>query len=80
MAHLLNGEDRAKGGRARAAKARERRDSLRHERRGSRRLEEAAERLGEMLRADNLKTAEWADGVIKRHILAEPSKHLPSRS
>jgi hypothetical protein len=47
------------------------------ERRGSRRLEEAAERLGEMLRSDNLATAEWADSVIKRHILPEPSKHVP---
>lgn len=75
MAHVLTSEDRAKGGRVRAANARERREGLRYERRGSRRLEEAAERLGEMLRSDNLKTAMWADEVIKRHILPEPSKH-----
>ena len=56
VAHLLTKEDRAKGGLAPAAKARERRDSLVYERRGSRRLEEAAERLGEMLRSDNLPT------------------------
>jgi hypothetical protein len=39
------------------------------------RLVEAAERLGEMLRSDNLETAIWADEVIKRHILPETSKH-----
>jgi hypothetical protein len=38
------------------------------------RLVEAAERLGEMLRSDNL-PAMWADEVIKRHILPEMSKH-----
>jgi hypothetical protein len=41
------------------------------------RLEEAAERLGAMLRSNNLATAEWANDVIKRHILPEPSKHVP---
>jgi hypothetical protein len=76
-AHILNREDRAKGGRARAAKAGERRGSLLNERRGSKRLEEAAQRLGELLRSDRLETAEWADTVIKKHILPEPSKHLP---
>jgi hypothetical protein len=39
------------------------------------RLVEAAERLGEMLRSNNLDTAMWADEVIKRHILPETSKH-----
>jgi hypothetical protein len=76
LAHVLSREDRAEGGRARAAKARERRESLRSERRGSRRLEEAAERLGEMIRSDNVATAMWADAVIKRHILPERSKHV----
>jgi hypothetical protein len=76
-AHILSRDDRAKGGRARAAKARERRGSLLNERRGSKRLEEAAERLGELLRSNNMETAMWADGVIKQHILPEPSKHLP---
>ena len=76
--HVLTREDRVKGGRVRAARAREGRDSLRYERRGSQRLEEAAERLGEMLRSDNPATAEWADAVIKRHILPERSKHVPS--
>lgn len=55
--------------------ARERRSSLRHAPRGSARLVEAAERLGEMLRSDNLRSAMWADEVIKRHILPETSKH-----
>jgi hypothetical protein len=36
---------------------------------------EAAVRLGEMLRSDNLESAMWADEVIKRHILPETSKH-----
>ena len=30
-----------------------------------------------MLRSDNLATAEWADSVIKKHILPEKSKHAP---
>ena len=67
----------ARGGRARAAKARERRGSLLNERRGSKRLEEAAARLGQLLRSNNMETAMWADRVIKQHILPEPSKHLP---
>ncbi len=75
-AHLLTREERARGGRARAANARARRSSLRHEGRDSRRLEEAAERLGELLRSDNLETAMWADAVLRRCI-GEPSKHLP---
>ena len=29
----------------------------------------------DMLRSDNLRTAMWADEVIKRHILPETSKH-----
>ena len=74
-AHVLTREERARGGRVRAAKARERRSSLRHAPRGGARLIEAAERLGEMLRSDNLRTAMWADEVIKRHILPETSKH-----
>jgi hypothetical protein len=76
-AHILSHNDRAKGGRARAAKARERRGSLLNERRGSKRLEEAAQRLGELLRSERLETAEWADTIIKKHILSEPAKHLP---
>jgi len=77
-AHILSRDDRAKGGRARAAKARERRGSLLNERRGSKRLEEAAERLlGQLLRSNNMETAMWADSVIKQHILPEPAKHLP---
>jgi hypothetical protein len=74
-AHVLSQEERARGGRVRAANARERRSSLRHAPRGSTRLIEAAQRLGEMLRSDNLKSAMWADEVIKRHILPETSKH-----
>jgi hypothetical protein len=74
-AHILSREERARGGRVRAANARERRSSLRHAPRGGARLIEAAERLGEMLRSDNLRTAMWADEVIKRHILPETSKH-----
>jgi hypothetical protein len=72
---VLTREERARGGRVRAANARERRSSLRHARRGSARLIEAAERLGEMLRSGNLETAIWADELIKRHILPETSKH-----
>jgi hypothetical protein len=68
---LLTRDDRARGGQVRADKARERKASLRHEPRRSRRLEEAAERLGEMLRSDNLQTAMWADELMKRHILPE---------
>jgi hypothetical protein len=74
-AHVLSREERARGGRVRAANARERRSSLRHAPRGSTRLVEAAERLGELLRSDNLQTAMWADELIKRHILPETSKH-----
>jgi hypothetical protein len=71
---VLTREDRAKGGRARAAKARERKESLRHDHRSSARLVEAAERLGEMLRSDNLRTAMWADHVVSRYILGESSR------
>ena len=74
-AHVLTREERARGGRVRAANARERRSSLRHAPRGGARLIEAAERLGEMLRSDNLESAIWADEVIKRHVLPETSKH-----
>jgi hypothetical protein len=74
-AHVLTRDDRSRGGRVRAAKARARKESLRYERRSSARLVEAAQRLGEMLRSDNLETAIWADEVIKRHILPETSKH-----
>ena len=66
--------------RARAAKATERRGSLLNEHRGSKRLEEAVERLGQLLRSNNMETAMWADSVIKEHILSEPSKHLPCRT
>jgi hypothetical protein len=62
-------------GRLRAANARERKAGLRLDHRSSARLVEAAERLGEMLRSDNLESAMWADEVIKRHILPETSKH-----
>ena len=48
---------------------------MRLDHRSSARLVEAAQRLGEMLRSDNLQTAMWADEVIKRHILPETSKH-----
>jgi hypothetical protein len=74
-AHVLTRKERARGGRVRAAKARERRSSLRRAPRGNVRLVEAAEWLGEMLRSDNLKSAMWADDVIRRHILPETSKH-----
>jgi hypothetical protein len=60
-AHVLTREERARGGRVRAAKARERKAGLRFDHRSSARLVEAAERLGEMLRSDNLQTAKWAD-------------------
>ena len=40
-------------------------------------LEEAAERLSQLLRSNNMETAMWADSVIKQHILPEPEKHLP---
>ena len=63
-AHVLTREERARGGRARAAKARERRASLRNDPRSSARLVEAAQRLGEMLRSENLRTAMWADNVV----------------
>ena len=74
-AHVLTREERARGGRIRAANARERQAGLRLDHRSSARLVEAAERLGEMLRSDNLESAMWADEVIKRHILPETSKH-----
>ena len=74
-AHVLTREERARGGRVRAANARNRKAELRLDHRSSARLIEAAERLGEMLRSDNLKSAMWADEVIKRHILPETSKH-----
>lgn len=72
LAHPLTAEERARGGRIRAALARERKASLRFDPRGSVRLEEAAARLGEMLRSDNLETAMWADDVLKRHVGEKP--------
>jgi hypothetical protein len=72
---VLTREERARGGRVRAANARERKAGLRLDHRTSVRLVEAAERLGEMLRSDNLESAMWADEEIKRHILPETSKH-----
>jgi hypothetical protein len=75
-AHVLSRDDRAKGGRARVTKARERPGSLLNERRGSKRLEEAAQRLGELLRSERLDGAEWADTIIKKHLLPAPAKHL----
>jgi hypothetical protein len=68
-AHILSRDDRAKGGRARAAKARERRGSLLNERRGSKRLEEAAQRLGELLRSKNM---EDSDVGGRSHQAAHP--------
>jgi hypothetical protein len=73
-AHVLTREERARGGRVRAANARERKAGLRLDHRSSARLVEAAERLGEMLRSDNLRTAMWADNVVSRYILGESSK------
>jgi hypothetical protein len=70
-AHVLTPEERARGGRARAAKAAARKENLRYERRGSLRLIEAAQRLGEMLRSEDLRTAEWADSVVSKHILSK---------
>jgi hypothetical protein len=55
---------RARGGRAHAAKARGRKAGLRHAQRSSEQLVEAAQPLGEMLRSDDLRVAQWADGVI----------------
>jgi len=49
--------ERARGGRVRAANAPERKAGLRLDHRSSARLVEAAERLGEMLRSDNLESA-----------------------
>jgi hypothetical protein len=72
---VLTREERARGGRVRAAKARELKAGLRLDHRSSARLVEAAVRLGELLRSDNLESAMWADEVIKRHILPETSKH-----
>jgi hypothetical protein len=70
-AHVLTREDRARGGRVRAQKARERKESLRYDHRGSARLVEAAQRLGEMLRSENVRTAMWADNVVSEHILGK---------
>lgn len=72
-AHVLSREDRARGGRIRAANARERKASLRNDHRSSERLVEAAQRLGEMLRSENLRTAMWADQVVSKHILGTSS-------
>ncbi|MGH3052962.1 MAG: hypothetical protein ACRDM8_08395 [Gaiellaceae bacterium] len=77
LAHVLTREERARGGRARAAKARERRASLRHDPRSSARLVEAAQRLGEMLRSDNVRSAMWADTVVSEHILRTSPRFRP---
>jgi hypothetical protein len=29
-----------------------------------------------MLRGDNIKTAMWANDVIRRHVIPEPPKHV----
>jgi len=71
---VLSREERARGGRARAANARERKASLRHDHRLSERLVEAAQRLGEMLRSENLRTAMWADQIVSKHILGTSSR------
>jgi hypothetical protein len=76
-AHVLTREERARGGRVRAEKARERKESLRYDQRGSARLVEAAQRLGEMLRSENLRTAMWADTVVSKHILGQPPRFAP---
>ena len=73
---MLTRDDRSRGGRVRAAKARERKESLRDEHRSSARLVEAAERLGEMLRSENLRTAMWADSVVSRYIFGESSTRV----
>ena len=73
-AHVLTREERARGGRVRAAKAAERKESLRQDPRGSAPLIEAAQRLGEMLHSDNVRTAQWADNVVSRHILDQPPR------
>jgi hypothetical protein len=70
-AHVLTREDRSRGGRVRAAKARARKESLRYERRSSARLVEAAQRLGELCRSSDVRTAMWADNVVSQHILGE---------
>jgi hypothetical protein len=59
--------------RVRAAKAAARKENLRHERRGSVRLVEAAQRLGEMLRSEDVRTAAWADneGVPRKLSIAD---------
>jgi hypothetical protein len=76
-AHVLTQEDRSRGGRVRAARARARKENLRLERRGSARLIEAAQRLGELLRSDDVRTAMWADSVVSEHILdREPRYEL----
>ena len=76
-AHVLTREERARGGRARAAKARERKESLRYDPRGSIRLVEAAQRLGEMLSSENLRTAMWADTVVSEHIVGTSPRFAP---
>jgi hypothetical protein len=70
-AHVLTREERSRGGLARALRASERR--LSREGRGSERLEQAAKRLGELLRSDDIDEAMWADDVLRRHI-GEPPK------
>ena len=76
-AHVLTREERARGGRVRAQKARERKETLRYDPRGSVRLVEAAQRLGEMLRSNNVRTAMWADNVVSEHILGQARRFAP---
>ena len=45
--------------------------------RGSIRLVEAAQRLGEMRRSENIRTAVWADSVVSEHILGQPARFVP---
>jgi hypothetical protein len=62
-AHILSRDDRAKGGRARAARPGSDAAAFSTSaaaRSGSRRQR----RLGELLRSERLETAEWADGII----------------
>lgn len=76
-AHVLTREERARGGRVRAAKAQAQKASLRYDRRSSERLVEAAKRLGEMLRSDDLRAAQWADSVVSEHILGRSPRFHP---
>jgi hypothetical protein len=74
-AHVLTREERARGGRVRAANALARRSNLRHARAEARVSLRRPSGLGRCSVRTNLESAMWADEVIKRHILPETSKH-----